>query len=62
MLILPFGRRADWIGWVCIVASFVLLIPFTLLIIVGVYDRIREMLRAPIEEMEPQDEREDASG
>lgn len=45
MLLLPLARREGWIGWVGAVASFLLIAPFVMLIIVGVFDRIRDAVR-----------------
>ena len=41
MLMLPFARRRGWIGWACVVAAPVLILLIVLLIVVGMYERVR---------------------
>jgi hypothetical protein len=42
IVILPLARRHDWLGWVCVVGSLILILPFLLLIIRGSYERIHD--------------------
>ncbi len=61
MVIPPLGRREGWVGWGCIVASFVLILPFVMLIIVSVFDRIRDAVRFKSGDMKPKDDNEHGS-
>ncbi len=62
MLILPFASRDDLIGWIRAILSPILILPFVFIIVLGVYQRIRDLLVTPETVVKEGDESDDESG
>jgi hypothetical protein len=48
LLLLPWVRRDGEINWICAVAVVILVLPFWLLVVCGIYQRLRSILRASL--------------